>query len=253
MTQPMDLGTIMSASNQWIVDIKCPFHEQFLQLFENEKWRGEDQSNVKTTFNGYQYDITPPNLPAWGGKVVRSDKMNPDTPEQQGFPSSKLLKETRFEPTVQSNFPPIDKEKFDNIDWKQLMEWVLKVVRRNGIPVKTIKVSKTWCVDYSDGGYQAIHNHGSACISMVMAMDETPVNDGDRATMSPDNGMLYTLMPEPDGTQAYNQFAPYPGRTVIMDGRVWHGVYPCKAPRRTWVVDFDFEYFAPDEEFDPNG
>ena len=45
----------------------------------------------------------------------------------------------------------------------------------------------------------------------------------------------------------YNQFGPYPGRTIIMDGRVWHGVYPCKAPRRSFVVDFDFEYYKPNE------
>jgi hypothetical protein len=83
---------------------------------------------------------------------------------------------------------------------------------------------------------------------MVMAMDDT-VGVGER--VSKDNGMLYSLMPNPDTTQEYNQFAPYPGRTVIMDGRVWHGVYPCKAPRRTWVVDFEYEYFKPDEEFNP--
>ena len=35
MTKGIDLGTVMSASNQRIVDIKCPFYEQFLQLFEN--------------------------------------------------------------------------------------------------------------------------------------------------------------------------------------------------------------------------
>ena len=79
-----------------------------------------------------------------------------------------------------------------------------------------------------------------------MAMDSQPTTGTNE--QSADNGMLYTLMPNPDGTQLMTQFGPYPGRTVIMDGRVWHGVYPAKAPRRTFVVDFDFEYFDPDEE-----
>ena len=43
MTKGIDLGTVMSASNQWIVDIKCPFYEQFLQLFENDKFPLRDK------------------------------------------------------------------------------------------------------------------------------------------------------------------------------------------------------------------
>jgi hypothetical protein len=237
-----------SASNQWIIDVKCPFYEEFLKLFEKE-YKGEDESKIKTTFRGYQYDVTPKNLAEWGGEVVRSDKMNPDTPEQVGFPSSHTINETQFDVNKAnpgSNFPPIDKNKFDNLNWDQLVNWVMKQIKRNKIPVKNIKVSKCWCVDYNDGGYQAIHNHGPGCISMVMAMDSQP-STGDN-TQSADNGMLYTLMPNPDGTQLMTQFGPYPGRTVILDGRVWHGVYPAKAPRRTFVVDFDFEYYAPDEE-----
>jgi|TARA_B100001093_G_scaffold395101_1_gene381941 hypothetical protein len=81
---------------------------------------------------------------------------------------------------------------------------------------------------------------------MVMAMDSQPTTGTNE--QSADNGMLYTLMPNPDGTQLMTQFGPYPGRTVILDGRVWHGVYPAKAPRRTFVVDFDFEYYGEDEE-----
>ena len=175
--------------------------------------------------------------------------MNPDTPEQKGFPSSKTLNETEFDVNKAnpgSNFPPIDQNKFDKINWDKLLNWVMKQIRRNMVPVKSIKVSKCWCVDYNDGGYQAIHNHGPLCISMVMAMDSQPTTGTNE--QSADNGMLYTLMPNPDGTQLMTQFGPYPGRTVIMDGRVWHGVYPAKAPRRTFVVDFDFEYFDPDEE-----
>ena len=179
---------------------------------------------------------------------MRSDKMNPDTPEQVGFPSSQTLNETEFEVNPAnpgSNFPPIDQNKFDNINWDKLLKWVMSQIRRNRVPIKSIKVSKCWCVDYNDGGYQAIHNHGPMCISMVMAMDAQPTTGTNE--QSADNGMLYTLMPNPDGSQLMTQFGPYPGRTVILDGRVWHGVYPAKKPRRTFVVDFDFEYFAPDE------
>ena len=86
-----------SASNQWIIDVKCPFYDEFLTLFESDEYKGEDESKIKTTFRGYQYDVTPKNLAEWGGEVVRSDKMNPDPPEQVGFPSSKTLNETEFD------------------------------------------------------------------------------------------------------------------------------------------------------------
>ena len=239
-----------SANNQWIIDVKCPFYEKFLPLFENSKYRGEDESEIKTTFNGYQYDVTPTILPQFGGSVVRSDKLNPDSPEVAGFPSSEKLKEfkeTEFEPSVASNFPPIDHDKFNDIDWNELGGWVMEKIRHYKLPIKTIKVSKTWCDDYYDFGNQAIHHHGPLCISMVMFMDEQQVVSEKVNGMTAQNGMLYTLMPHPDGTMLYNQFGPYPGRTILMDGRVWHGVYPCKAPRRSFVVDFDFEYYAPHE------
>ena len=235
-----------SANNQWIIDNKCPFYEKFLPLFDHEN-RGIDESEIKTTFNGYQYDITPAILPEFGGSVVRSDKMNPDSPEVAGFPSSETMKETTFEPSVASKFPPIDKEKFNGIDWQELYEWVMSRIRHYQLPIKNIKVSKTWCVDYYDYGYQAIHHHGPLCISMVMFMDDQQQVSGSENGMTAQNGMLYTLMPHPDGTMLYNQFGPIPGRTIIMDGRVWHGVYPCKAPRRSFVVDFDFEYYKPNE------
>ena len=47
-----------------------------------------------------------------------------------------------------------------------------------------------------------------------------------------------------------NNYLPTPGQTIILDGRVFHGVYPCKAGRRTVVVDFDFDYLQPSETHD---
>ena len=53
-----------SASNQWIIDVKCPFYEEFLTLFENEEYRGEDESKIKTFqyFFSVEYSIFSKNI-----------------------------------------------------------------------------------------------------------------------------------------------------------------------------------------------
>jgi hypothetical protein len=36
----------------------------------------------------------------------------------------------------------------------------------------------------------------------------------------------------------YQTITPEPGKLVVFSSDVWHGVYPAKAPRRSFMVDF---------------
>ena len=114
-----------------------------------------------------------------------------------------------------------------SIDWKKLKDWVLKKIH---LRVKDIEILKSWCIDYYDGGYQAFHNHGVGHLSVVVQLDEQP-DEGK-------TGTLYTLCPDNQNKMVYKEFKPHKGRTLIMTGGVWHGVYPSKNPRRTFVADY---------------
>ncbi len=114
-----------------------------------------------------------------------------------------------------------------SIDWKKLKDWVLEKIDPY---VQDIEILKSWCIEYNDGGYQALHNHGIGHLSMVVSLDDQP-HEGK-------TGTLYTLCPDKENKMVYKEFKPHKGRTVIMTGGVWHGVYPSKNPRRTFVADY---------------
>jgi hypothetical protein len=47
------------------------------------------------------------------------------------------------------------------------------------------------------------------------------------------NGLTWFI----DGETSRN-IAPEFGKLIMFTNDVWHGVYPCKAPRRSFMVDF---------------
>ena len=114
------------------------------------------------------------------------------------------------------------------IDWKRLKDWTLSKIKDKGI--KDIQILRAWCIDYQDNGYQALHKHGSTGISVVVSLDDQPKKDR--------IGTLYTLIPDDNDEMIHREFKPHKGRTVIMTGEVWHGVYPSVYPRRTFVADY---------------
>jgi len=128
-----------------------------------------------------------------------------------------------------------------------LTKWVEGKCRGQGIPIKNLTIDMSWCIDYNEDGYQGLHSHGDKAISVVFHLDDQPHLDGKDISKA-SYGMLYTIMPEPDGTQNVRNYIPKRGQCVIMDGKVFHGVYPVKAPRRSVVIDFAYEYLDPDEK-----
>ena len=103
----------------------------------------------------------------------------------------------------------------------------------------------SWGIEYKDGGYQAFHCHGVDAITVVFHFDGQPrIKDAQDSTY----GMLYSIMPRADGTKRLQNHIPTRGKCLIMDGKVFHGVYPVKEPRRSIVIDFDYNWLDPDEK-----
>jgi len=142
------------------------------------------------------------------------------------------------------------KKNFDHVT-----KWVEDKCQTNKIPIKNLKISLSSCIAYGDGQYQPMHNHEPGpVISVVFYLDgqTEPTYEGKdivgTKTRQTTFGMLYTIMPQPDGTCLLQNHIPKRGQCIILDSKVFHGVYPVKGQRRTVVVDFDFEYLDPDEK-----
>lgn len=109
------------------------------------------------------------------------------------------------------------------IDWARLRDWTLENIKVKG--VENIEILKAWCIDYHDGGYQTLHRHGKRGLSVVIFLDDQP-HEGKA-------GSLYAV-----NDDIYTSFKPSKGKAVIITGGIWHGVYPCVNPRRTFVADY---------------
>ena len=122
-------------------------------------------------------------------------------------------------------------------DFNHVTEWIEGKCRANKIPIKNLKIDMSWCIDYNEGGYQALHCHGQQLISVVFHLDDQPKGFG----------MFYSIMPRPVGTQWIQNHIPKRGQCLILDGKVFHGVYPVKKPRRSVVIDFDYDWLEAEE------
>ena len=123
-------------------------------------------------------------------------------------------------------------------DFNHVTEWIEGKCRANKIPIKNLKINMSWCIDYNDGGYQALHCHGQQALSVVFHLDDQPKGFG----------MLYSIMPRTDGTQLLQNHIPKRGQCLILDGKVFHGVYPVKKLRRSVVIDFDYDWLEAEEK-----
>lgn len=142
------------------------------------------------------------------------------------------------------------KKNFDHVT-----KWVQDKCQANKIPIKNLKISLSSCIAYGDGQYQPMHNHEPGpVISVIFYLDGQPEPTYENKdivgtkTRQTTFGMLYTIMPQPDGTCLLQNHIPKRGQCIILDSKVYHGVYPVKGQRRTVVIDYDYEWLDPEEK-----
>lgn len=105
---------------------------------------------------------------------------------------------------------------------------------------KNVEFKKCWWLTYPKNAFSGLHTHedrGERTMTCVLFLDtlelstETPLNGKLKAvTMNPVTGELVSDM-----------IKCIAGDVVIMDGKVYHGVYPTLEERRAFVVDFTYE------------
>ena len=119
-----------------------------------------------------------------------------------------------------------------DIGYKDLPAWFHDNIREDfskATKQKLDKIIHCWGIDYLDGGYQTAHRHGPNTWNSILFFDGQPRSD----KMDTLNGLTWFI----DGETSRN-IAPEFGKLIMFTNDVWHGVYPCKAPRRSFMVDF---------------
>jgi hypothetical protein len=123
-------------------------------------------------------------------------------------------------------------QEFDNlIKWSQNKLLEFKIFKKL-VPVIS------WFIEYEVGGWQAMHKHNSNCITQIIYLDPVSHITEDSPAREYAYGSMYAILTNGDETK-YMPFVGFPGRSILMTGDIFHGVYPVKStPRRTIVVDY---------------
>lgn len=110
-----------------------------------------------------------------------------------------------------------------------LAQYSMPLIIRNHI--------QTWSIKYFPGGWKGLHchQHGKTGATAVVYFDDATPGDND-------NGALYALLTDENGNSYLNLWHSSPGKLIVMDSRLWHGVYPTLDERRVLVLDFEANY-----------
>jgi hypothetical protein len=188
---------------QWIVDTFYNDYQSLEQfLDENPK---EDYGEYTAAHNVRQY-------PLW------IDKTN--------------LKESFY---YQFHKNHIVHPNWDNVS-NNVHQWLTDCLRNNGFDFKLIPVI-SWYVAYDIDSWQAIHAHSDNSVTLIIYMDDNNYLNPASKPKDAAYGSLYTIM---NGERPLlNSFINFAGRSIIMSGDVFHGVYPNKSlPRRSVIFDY---------------
>ena len=99
-----------------------------------------------------------------------------------------------------------------------------------------VKFEKAWWVDYPINSYAGLHRHehhdGREQITTVLFLTTSEPD-----TVNTHEGFLYTV-----NGDMYKEHRPVIGDVYGFNGRIWHGTYPTKQPRKAFVCDVSFDY-----------
>ena len=105
---------------------------------------------------------------------------------------------------------------------------------------KNVQFKKCWWITYPENAFSGLHTHedrGERTMTSVLFLDTLPLD-----TQTPLNGKLKAVTMNPvTGELVSDMIKSIAGDLVIMDGKVYHGVYPTLQKRRAFVVDFTYE------------
>lgn len=104
-------------------------------------------------------------------------------------------------------------------------------------PAQLTNHIQTWSIHYYPGGWKGLHNHqkDNTGATAVLYFDDIPKQPNDE-------GAFYAILQNEYGDTCVNYWNSSPGKLLVMDSRIWHGVYPTNVDRRVMVLDFEVQY-----------
>jgi len=129
----------------------------------------------------------------------------------------------------------------EEIDPDRILPAFIKETLENQLPITVTDFQKAWGVLYKPGNYSGLHAHlpsikKSRQLTAVLFLNELKKDSTYKKA-----GDLVTLVPLENYEMGLRSYTPKAGDMVIMDGRVYHGVYPTIHERKVFVCDFSYE------------
>ena len=126
-----------------------------------------------------------------------------------------------------------------NVDQQGIyLEWIKKSIEK--FQFKNVKFKKCWWLIYPENTFSGLHTHedrGQRIMTCVMFLNTISVS-----TLTPLNGKLKAITMNPvTGELVSDMIKCIAGDVVVMDGKVYHGVYPTLEERKVFVVDFTYD------------
>jgi len=126
-----------------------------------------------------------------------------------------------------------------NVDQQGIyLEWIKKSIEK--FQFKNVKFKKCWWLTYPENTFSGLHTHedrGQRIMTCVMFLNTISVS-----TLTPLNGKLKAITMNPvTGELVSDMIKCIAGDVVVMDGKVYHGVYPTLEERKVFVVDFTYD------------
>jgi hypothetical protein len=118
---------------------------------------------------------------------------------------------------------------------KDYIKYVEETIQEH-LPLKNIRLSESWWLDYPSGSYSGIHQHKNGQIFTTVLFLES---DATLPHLS-EPGCLFAFTVE-EGKPVLHEWEPQPGKLVLMDGQIYHGTYPTQFKRKVLVCDFSYE------------
>lgn len=195
-----------SNGKQWVIDTNYNDYRDFLDfLIPNPTW---EYSEETAAYHSCQY-------PLWINRDLSSSYQHKDF--------------TNFK--FDSNYEKILEKSYNWAQYKLIEHKIFKKI----IPVIS------WYVEYQKGGWMALHNHDPEVVTQVLYIDPTDHLNETSGAKDYVKGAMYAIFPS-DKNLTYLPFTSYPGRSIIMSGDIFHGVYPVESERKRTIV-IDYKYY----------
>lgn len=195
-----------SNGRQWVIDTQYHDYKEFIEfLIPNDQL---EYASETAAYNAKQY-------PLWVNRDISTSYQHKD------FSNCTL------------------NQKYETV-LEKAHYWTQNKLLEHKIFKKIIPII-SWYVEYEKGNWMALHNHDPNVVTQVLYVDPADHLNENSEAKDYVKGAMYAVFPS-DKNLTYLPFTNYPGRSIIMSGDIFHGVYPVESERKRTIV-IDYKYY----------